>query len=240
MGGRSGARPADGTGRDARGAFASRSDAAAPGFWLLLASVGAALVVSSIAPADRLTWLLESAPLAVVLPLLWCTRHRFPLTPLLYLGITVQCLGLIAGATYTFPRVPLGEWIAQWLDLSRNPYDRIGHFVQGLVPALAVREMLVRIARLRGRRLLPFVTACVVMTFSATYEIVEWLAAVTLGADAEDFLGMQGDPWDAQADMACAFAGAVCMLLMLPRLHDRQIARIGAERPATPNPVRSH
>ena len=186
-----------------------------------------AVVLSAVNPHDRTTWLLEITPLVVVMPLLWVTWQRFPLTTMLYIGIAVQCLGLVAGAAYTFPRVPLGEWLVEWFGLARNPYDRIGHFVQGLVPAIAVRELLVRRAGLRGRQLLPFLTVCVVMTFSATYEIVEWLVAVTLGADAEDFLGMQGDEWDAQADMACALAGAVCMLLLLPRLHDRQMERLG-------------
>lgn len=188
--------------------------------------VGLAVLLSAFDPHDRMTWLMEIAPLVVVLPVLWLSARRFPLTPLLYAGLAVQCLGLVAGAAYTFPRVPAGDWLMQLFDLSRNPYDRIGHFVQGFVPAMAARELLVRRARLRGRHLLPFVTVCIVMTFSASYEIVEWIAAVTFGADAEDFLGMQGDPWDAQADMACAFAGAVCMLMLLPRLHDRQIARL--------------
>lgn len=196
------------------------------GLWWLTASVVIAACVSGIAPYDRITWLLEMTPLPVVLVALWSTRHLFPLTPIAYLGITIQCLGLVAGAAYTFPRVPLGEWLVDLLELSRNPYDRIGHFVQGLVPALVVREILIRRQLIQGDRLLPFVVVCVVMTFSATYEIVEWFAAITLGKDADDFLGMQGDPWDAQADMLCAFAGALFMLCCLPRTHDRQIAAL--------------
>ncbi|HSU20696.1 MAG TPA: DUF2238 domain-containing protein [Variovorax sp.] len=193
---------------------------------LLNGLVLAAVALSGVQPHDRFTWAMEIAPLAIVLPWLWRTGRTFPLTPILYAGIAVQCVGLVAGAAYTFPRVPLGGWIADAFDLSRNPYDRIGHFVQGFVPALAARELFVRKLRWRSRHLLPFLTVCVVMTFSATYEIVEWLVAVTAGADAEDFLGMQGDIWDAQKDMACAFAGAVCMLLTIPRLHDRQIDRL--------------
>jgi len=203
----------------------------------LNAAVLAAILLSSIEPHDRLTWLMEIAPLAFVLPLLWLTWKPFPLTTVLYLGIAIQCVGLVAGAAYTFPRVPLGQWLVEAFDLARNPYDRIGHFVQGFVPALAVRELFVRRTNLRSRYLLPFLTVCVVMTFSATYELVEWMAAVTVGAGAEDFLGMQGDPWDAQADMACALVGAICMLVALPRFHDRQIQRLAASTPraqATP------
>ncbi len=208
------------------GSVAQSALSAPPGLWWLTASVVIAACLSGIAPYDRTTWLLEMTPLPVVLVVLWSTCRRFPLTPMVYLGITVQCLGLVAGAAYTFPRVPLGEWLVDLLDLSRNPYDRIGHFVQGVVPALVVREIFVRRRMIQGHRLLPFVVVCVVMTFSATYEIVEWFAAITLGKDAEDFLGMQGDPWDAQADMLCALAGAVFMLCCLPRTHDRQIAAL--------------
>jgi putative membrane protein len=185
-----------------------------------------ALAISGIHPHDRITWLMEISPLVVVLPLLWLSWKRFPLTTVLYVGIAIQCVGLVAGAAYTFPRVPLGAWIADLFDLSRNPYDRIGHFVQGFVPALAARELLVRKTHLRSRNLLPFLTVCIVMTFSASYEIVEWIVAVTAGSNAEDFLGMQGDIWDAQADMACAFVGAVCMLVTFAGFHDRQIARL--------------
>lgn len=204
---------------------ASKHDARPPrALQILSASVGAAVLASAIAPVDRLTWLLELTPLPVIFAVLWLTSRRFPLTPLLYCGIAVQCLGLVMGAAYTFPLVPLGGWLAELLDLSRNPYDRLGHVVQGFVPALAVREVFVRRLKLRGDRLMPFLVVCVVMTFSASYEIVEWLVAITLGAGADDFLGMQGDPWDAQADMLCAFFGAVCMLCLLPRWHDRQMA----------------
>lgn len=197
---------------------------------ILTVSVCVAVVLSGFSPFDRTTWLLELTPLPVVLAVLWATCRRFPLTPMLYLGIAVQCLGLVAGAAYTFPRVPVGEWLVQAFDLSRNPYDRIGHFVQGFVPALAVREIFVRQFGIRGERLMPFLAVCVVMTFSATYEIIEWWAAITFGADADDFLGMQGDEWDAQADMLCAFVGAICMLCLIPRLHDQQMAALDHTR----------
>lgn len=189
----------------------------------LNAAVLIGVVVSGLAPHDRITWLLEISPLCVLMPLLWYSHSRFPLTPMLYAGIGLQMLGLLVGAAYTFPRVPIGEWLVAWFDLSRNPYDRIGHFVQGFVPAMAAREILVRGRHVCGARMLPFLSVCIVMTFSATYELVEWMAAITLGKDADDFLGMQGDPWDAQADMLCAFAGAIVMLVWLPRRHDAQI-----------------
>jgi putative membrane protein len=205
-----------------------------PALILLMCFVAACLLWSGLDPFDRTTWWLEIMPIFAVMPLLWFTRVRFPLTTLLYIGIGLHAGGLLVGAAYSFPRVPLGAHLAEWFHLSRNPYDRIGHFVQGFVPAIAAREILLRGRHVTGPRMAAFLVVCVVMTFSATYELVEWAAAVTIGAGADDFLGMQGDPWDAQADMLCAFVGAVAMLLTLPRVHDRQMRALAG----TPKPLR--
>jgi putative membrane protein len=193
----------------------------------LLAAVtlllGVALLASGWQPYDRATWAMEVAPVFVVLPLLWATRTRFPLTTLLTLGIFVHALVLILGGAYTYARVPLGIQIAEWFDLQRNPYDRIGHFFQGFVPALAVREFMLRGRHVRGRRMLAFLVVCVVLAISATYEFIEWGAALALGQGADEFLGTQGDPWDTQSDMFMAVVGATSALVLLSRLHDRQI-----------------
>jgi putative membrane protein len=182
-----------------------------------------ALAVSGWRPYDRATWAMEVAPVAVVLPLLWATHRRFPLTTVLYLGIFVHALVLMLGGAYTYARVPLGFEIAQWFNLQRNPYDKIGHFFQGFVPALAVREILLRGRHVRGRRMLAFLVVCVVLAISATYEFIEWGAALALGQGADEFLGTQGDPWDTQSDMLMATIGACCALGLLGRLHDRQL-----------------
>lgn len=194
---------------------------------LLTASIVlvALLVASGIAPYDRGTWLLEVLPVIIVLPLLWKTYRRFPLTGLLYACIFVHALILMLGGLYTYARVPLGFWLEHLLHLQRNPYDRIGHFAQGFVPALAAREILLRGGFVRGRRMLAFLVLCVVLAISAAYELVEWGAAVALGQGADAFLATQGDPWDTQADMLMALIGGVTALLMLGRAHDRQIAR---------------
>jgi len=189
-----------------------------------------ALTVSAIAPYDRLTWLMEVLPVLIVLPLLWLTRRRFALTPLLYLLIGAHSLVLILGGSYTYARVPLGFQIADWLDLARNPYDRIGHFFQGFVPALAAREILLRGRYVRGGPMTAFLVVCVALAISACYELIEWWTALAMGGGAVEFLGTQGDPWDAQADMFCALIGALAMLATLPRLHDRQISALS---PAT-------
>lgn len=184
----------------------------------------AALVLSGWAPFDRTTWVLEVLPVLVVLPLLAATYRRFPLTGLLYGLIFCHALVLMTGGAYSYARVPLGFHIADWLHLTRNPYDKIGHFFQGMVPALAAREILIRGAHVRGRRMLAFVVICIVMAVSAWYELIEWLSALILGQGADEFLGTQGDPWDTQSDMAFAFIGGLFTLKVLARWHDRQLA----------------
>lgn len=196
--------------------------------WLVLASVGilGLLVLSGLNPYDRGTWAMEVLPVVIALPLLWLTYRRFPLTTLLYIGIFVHAAVLILGGAYTYARVPLGFEIAELLDLDRNPYDKIGHFFQGFVPALAAREILIRGAFVRGRRMLDFLVICVVLAISATYELIEWGAALALGQGATEFLGTQGDPWDTQSDMFLALIGAIAALLAFSRLHDHQIGAL--------------
>lgn len=186
----------------------------------------AALVVSGIKPFDRATWWLEVGPVLIALPILLATHQRYPLTNLLYLLITVHALVLIYGGAYTYARVPLGFWLQDALGFERNPYDRIGHFMQGFVPAMISREILVRGRFVNGRRMLPFVCACIALAVSAFYELIEWWAALLFGQGAHEFLGTQGDPWDTQADMFLALLGAGAALALLSRLHDRQIERL--------------
>lgn len=190
----------------------------------LASSVVIALVVSGIAPYDRATWLMEIAPVLIVLPVLATTRKTFPLTRLLLVLIAAHALILIIGGAYTYARVPLGFQIQDWLHLQRNPYDRIGHFMQGFVPAMATREILLRGSYVRPGKMLGFLCICVVMAISATYELIEWGAALALGQGADEFLGTQGDTWDTQSDMAMAMIGACTALLTLSRWHDRQLA----------------
>ncbi len=183
----------------------------------------AALIHSGISPYDRTTWLMEVAPVLIVLPLLWLTYRRYPLTPLLYTLIFFHALILIFGGMYSYARVPLGFEVQQWLGLDRNPYDKLGHFFQGLVPALAAREILLRGSYVQGRKMLGFVVCCIALAISAVYELIEWWAALALGQGADEFLGTQGDPWDTQSDMFCALLGALSGLLLFSGWQDRQI-----------------
>lgn len=186
------------------------------------------LLWSAIAPFDRTTWLLEVFPVLLAWPLMWRTRQSYPLTPLLYGLIFCHALVLILGGAYSYARVPLGFWLMDWFALDRNPYDKIGHLMQGFVPVLVAREILLRGAYIQGWRMLQFILLCVVLAISAAYELIEWAAAVMLGQGADEFLGTQGYAWDTQADMGFALLGAILALLLLSRWHDRQLVQLAA------------
>lgn len=197
---------------------------------ILVLIVAAALIASGISPADRLTWWMEVAPVLIAAPVLAVTWRRFPLTPMLYVLIALHSLVLILGARYTYANVPLGFWLQDMFDFGRNPYDKIGHLAQGFVPVLIAREILLRGAVVSGRRMLGFLCVCVALSVSALYEMIEWWAALLMGQGAHEFLGTQGDEWDAQSDMFFALIGAVIALLSLGKLQDRQVEQLEAER----------
>ena len=193
---------------------------------VLLTATLIAMAVSGLRPYDRVTWAMEVAPVVIALPILFATRRNLPLTTLLYVLIFMHALVLILGGAYTYARVPLGGWVQQAFDLARNPYDKLGHFMQGFVPVMVAREILIRGEYARGRRMVAFLCVCIALAISAVYELVEWWAAVALGQGAEEFLGTQGDPWDTQSDMFCAGLGAVFALFALSAVHDRQLAAL--------------
>jgi putative membrane protein len=192
------------------------------------------LLFSGIRPYDRTTWFMEIAPILVAYPLLFLTYRRFPLTSMLYLLIFIHATILIVGGAYTYARVPFGFWLQDLLGLTRNPYDKIGHFAQGFVPALLAREILLSGFYVTGRKMAGFLSVCVAMAISAWYELIEWGAALALGQGAEEFLGTQGDPWDTQSDMFFAFMGALVAIVLLSRFHDRQIEKLRLNQPLEP------
>ncbi|MBM0260202.1 DUF2238 domain-containing protein [Micromonospora sp. 4G55] len=189
----------------------------------LLGVVLVALVVSGIRPYDRLTWLLETVWVIVGIPVLLLTWRRFPLTTLLCCLLGAHAIILIVGGHHTYARTPAGNWVRDLFDLSRNPYDRLGHFAQGFVPAILIREILIRRSPLRGSRWLAPLVVCACLAFSALFEMFEWWSAVVAGSAADDFLATQGDVWDTQWDMFLALVGAITSLALLSRLHDRQL-----------------
>lgn len=194
---------------------------------LLAVVVALGLAASALGAHDRTTWFLETVWALVGLPLVVLTWRRFPLTNLLCCLLAAHALVLAVGGHYTYAQVPLGDWVRDTFGLARNPYDRFGHLMQGFVPAVLVRELLSRTSPLRGSRWLAPLTVCACLAFSAVFEMLEWLAAVTGGHSADAFLATQGDVWDTQWDMFCALIGATVSVLVLSRLHDRQLDALG-------------
>ena len=192
----------------------------------LLVLTAIALVVSGIGPRERGTWLLEVLPVLIAAPILVFTWKPFRLTRLAYWLIFVHALLLMLGGHYTYAHVPLGFWLQEVFALARNPYDRIGHFMQGFTPAIVIREILLRRSPLRPGKWTFFLVTCVALAFSAVYEFVEWWVALLLGEGATAFLGTQGDEWDTQSDMFMCLIGAIASQLLFARIHDRQLARL--------------
>lgn len=193
----------------------------------LLAVTVVSLLLAIWRPYDMATYFLEVFPVLIAIPLLWATRANFPLTRLLYWLIAAHALILIAGGHYTYARVPLGDWVRDALELSRNPYDRLGHLAQGFVPAMIAREILLRRSPLvRGKWLFCIVT-CICMSVSVIYEFIEWWTALVAGGGAIEFLGTQGDVWDTQWDMFLCTCGAILAQLMVAGVQDRQLGSVG-------------
>ncbi|WP_328686620.1 DUF2238 domain-containing protein [Streptomyces sp. NBC_00343] len=193
----------------------------------MVALVVVGMAVSAWHPHDRTTWFLETVWVLVGLPMIVLTWRRFPLTGLLCCLLAAHALVLAVGGHYTYAEVPAGDWVRDTFGLSRNPYDRLGHLMQGFVPAVLVRELLTRTSPLRGSRWLAPLTVCACLAFSALFELFEWAAAVIGGHGADAFLATQGDVWDTQWDMLCALIGATVSVLVLSRVHDRQMTRLG-------------
>ncbi|QIR13549.1 DUF2238 domain-containing protein [Shewanella aestuarii] len=186
----------------------------------------AVLVWSVSDPKDMFTWWLEALPALIALPILFFTRKRFPLTTLSYVLILIHCIVLMVGARYTYAEVPLFDWLAQVMGSERNNYDKVGHFVQGFVPVMLAREVMLRNGVLQIGAWCQFLCVCFVLAFSAFYELIEWWVAAATGEDAEAFLGTQGYVWDTQSDMFLALIGGICGLLMLTGLQNRQISHL--------------
>ena len=189
----------------------------------LLAAVLLIGLWSVISPHDLFTWFLETFPAFIGLAAMAVTYRRFPLTNLAYFLIAVHCAILFVGGHYTYAEVPPFNWIRDNFHLARNDYDRVGHFWQGFGPAIVAREVIIRNSPLKKGKWLSFLVFCFCLALSAAYELLEWRVAVGTGSAADAFLGTQGDPWDTQEDMATACVGAISALLLLPKIHDRQM-----------------
>ncbi len=194
--------------------------------WVWIAMFMVVLVWSGIEPKDFMTWCLEVFPAVIGAAVLWFTRDRFPLTPLLYALILVHCVILMVGGHYTYAEVPLGDWLRDAFDGTRNNYDKLGHLAQGFVPALIARELVIRKNVFNSARWRDFFIVSFCLGFSALYELIEWWVALLSGEAADSFLGTQGYIWDTQSDMGLALLGAILALLLLSRTHDKQLRKI--------------
>jgi putative membrane protein len=198
---------------------------------VLLLIVVVFCVWSGISPKDtRLTWVLETLPCFIALPVMLLTYRRFPLTHLTYTLIAIHAMILMLGGHYSYAKVPLGFWMEDWFGWTRNNYDKIGHIMQGFGPTIYVREILVRTSPLKPGKWLGFISVAVPLGFSALYEIIEWLASLSNPADTEAFLGTQGYIWDTQTDMFFCLIGSVVALALLTRLHNKHLSGIRVER----------
>lgn len=196
--------------------------------WLLIFL--SVLTWSGINPKDTYTWLLEVLPALIALVLLAWTRNSFPLTPLAYQLILVHSIILMIGGHYTYAEVPLFDSLGELFGSTRNNYDKVGHFAQGFIPAVLARELLLRKNVVLGKGWRNFIIVSICLAISAFYELIEWWVALLSEEAAESFLGTQGFVWDTQSDMAFALLGAICALLLLASLHDRQLQRLAADR----------
>ncbi len=194
------------------------------GVFILLFLTG--LIVSGIHPYDYFTWILEVFPAIIGFILLLVTFRKFRFTNLAYVLILVHCYILFIGGHYTYAEVPFFDWIKELLHQDRNNYDKVGHFAQGFIPAVIVREIFIRKEIVKKGIWLSLLTICVCLSISVFYEFLEWFVAIASGQSADAFLGTQGDVWDTQSDMLFALIGAICMNVFLGGVHDKQIGRI--------------
>ena len=194
--------------------------------WIVIFMV--VLIWSGIAPKDYMTWGLEVFPAVAGAVVLWVTRDKFPLTTLVYVLILVHCIILMIGGHYTYAEVPIGDWLRDAMDGSRNNYDKLGHLAQGFVPAMIARELVIRLNVFNSDAWRNFFIVSFCLGFSAFYELIEWWVALLSEEAADSFLGTQGYIWDTQSDMGLALVGAIVALLLLSKLHDRQLQSLHA------------
>ena len=192
----------------------------------LLAVIIISLIISGIDPYERLTWFLEVSPAIIGLVILGATYRKFRFTDLVYILIAVEMMILIVGGYYTYARMPLFDMIRDYFGLARNYYDRLGHLAQGFIPAMIIREIIVRFKIVNGKKWTAFMVISLCLALSATYELFEFGVAKAIGQSADEFLGTQGDMWDTQWDMLCALIGAAASVMLLSKEQDREIEKL--------------
>lgn len=191
----------------------------------------AVVVWSGIRPYDQAVWLFEVSLGLVGALVLLATRGRFRFSNLVYVLVCAHIVVLAVGARYTYAEMPLFNWLRDTFDWSRNYYDRVGHFMQGFVPVMIVREFLLRMTSLQRGKMLAFLAVCVCLALSALYELIEmWMVLLFYPDEGPEWLGLQGDVWDAQWDMTMALCGALLAYGLLHRIHDRSLEVLPGHR----------
>lgn len=197
-----------------------------PIYWIYLAIIAVVTLWSVYDGYGIELWILEAGVCIIGLIILALTFHRFQFTSITYFFIFIEIIVLLIGAHYSYSRVPFFDWIRQLMNGDRNNYDKLGHFMQGLVPAFIARELLIRLKVFNKKGWIPFIVVCICMAISAFYEFIEWWGALLFTQSAEDFLGMQGYIWDTQSDMFCAMIGAITMVAFFSHIQDKQINKL--------------
>ena len=188
---------------------------------LILATI--VFILSAIKPKSYLIWIFEASPVFIGILILIFTYKKFRFTNFVYILSLIPIIIMLIGAHYTYGDVPFFNWVKEVYGLSRNHYDRIGHFVQGFIPAFIVREILIRKLKLKKGIILGILVICICLSFSAFYELIEWGVSSLSG---ESFLGLQGDKWDAHWDMLWALTGAIITVSMFHKVHDKYISEL--------------
>ena len=184
------------------------------------------LILSGINPKEYFTWFLEVSPAIVGFLILIFTYKKFQFTNFTYFFILIHCYILFLGGHYTYAEVPLFDWIKETFEQSRNNYDKVGHFAQGFVPAMIVRELFIRKNVVANKSFFNFIIVAICLAISAAYEWIEWAVSLSTGEGGDSFLGTQGDVWDTQSDMLFATVGAICMLIFFSKSQTKAIQEL--------------
>jgi len=191
----------------------------------LLCSLAIIFCWSLVGCADFFIWCLEAFPVVIAAGVILFFYRLIRLTNICYVLIWIHAIILLIGAHYTYAEVPLFNWLRDAFELSRNHYDRLGHFFQGFAPAIVIREVLMLATPLKRGKWLSFIIVCICLAISSVYEMLEWAVAEITSTGVEAFLGTQGDVWDSQKDMALCLIGAIASLILLSKLHDKQLKK---------------
>ena len=193
---------------------------------ILLVMLLSILIWSVIEPKDLFIWFLEVLPVIIGVSVLICIYPKYRFSNFIYVLITIESIILIVGGHYTYAEMPIFNWIRDTFDLSRNYYDRLGHFMQGFIPAMIAREIIIRNKVINKKKYLSFIVICICIAISASYELIEFVVAKLTGNAADAFLGTQGDVWDTQWDMLMALIGSVTSLSLFSRYHDKKLTQL--------------